>query len=57
MYMRCSNHWLPCSVVSPHHSPTCQAEGIAIHATWQRFGNVFCFNIYIDYQCESETKQ
>ena len=26
----------------------CQAEGIAIHATWQRYDNIFCFNLYID---------
>ena len=26
----------------------CQVEGIAIYATWQKYGNVFYFNIYID---------
>jgi hypothetical protein len=27
----------------------CQVEDIVIHATWQRYGNVFCFNLYIDF--------
>ena len=33
----------------------CQVEGIAIYVTWQKYGNVFYFNIYIDidYRCDS----
>jgi hypothetical protein len=27
---------------------TWQAEDVALNATWQKDGNVFCFNIYID---------
>ena len=27
---------------------TWQAEDVALDATWQKDGNVFCFNIYID---------
>jgi hypothetical protein len=53
MSMRCSNRCLPCSVVSPHHSLTCQAEGIVIYATWQRYGDVFCFNLDIDIDTDS----
>jgi hypothetical protein len=25
-----------------------QAKSIVTHATWQRYGNIFCFNLYID---------
>jgi hypothetical protein len=26
----------------------CQVEDVALDATWQKDGNVFCFNLYID---------
>jgi hypothetical protein len=26
----------------------CQAQDVTLNATWQKDGNVFCFNLYID---------
>jgi hypothetical protein len=51
--MTCTNYFLPFGNFCQHRfeyikkSATCYSEDIVIYATWQKYGNVFCFNILI----------
>jgi hypothetical protein len=52
--MTCTNYFLPfdnfCSHIFEYikKGVMCCSEDIIIYATWQRYDNVFYFNLYID---------
>ena len=35
----------------------CQIEDVALDVTWQKDGNVFCFNLYIDIDLDTSGRQ